>query len=624
MAGPGLIVLFGVGEYQMRLVRGAGRVFQRHGIPLIVFAEDASLPEASELLLHTLREHHPCGVLVTPSTRNDDHDNLARVLDSLAIPTAHVGEGRAGAPSVTSESEPALQALLAHLLDDRGVTRPALVRGVQHQNNSIEREQVFRDELKRRGIPVDEELVINGEYNYDDSYRAMSRLLQHRRDMDAVVALNDASAFGVLEALADEGLRVPGDILVTGFDNEHAAAMRSPGLTTVNQDVEGQAALAAEILVAMLQGREPPATGSVANRLVIRGSTGIGTAEQSLRTDANELLWAALGTRDKLSALSRAMFRCRTVDDVTAALYSCLERLKIKRYQLAVYEPPTAGRRPDSPDDGVRVILDGRVPAPAATLGGLMTVRAMVEQCGRGSDGPVLLMPLSGLDHDLGVIAFQPNDDAGSIVEVLRHDVSRALESVFSALERDRYTAGLEELVVQRTRKLEHLANSDGLTGIANRNSFELRLQHDWMMALATGDELALVMADVDYFKAYNDNYGHVAGDDALRVVATCLQQAARRPYDLAARYGGEEFVVLLPHSGLQAAEDIARRFQRLLAEAAVPHAGSRVAEVVTTSIGIAALRPASGQIPQTIVQVADQMLYRAKRAGRSQIVVDR
>src|SRR5205085_3403948 len=120
-----------------------------------------------------------------------------------------------------------------------------------------------------------------------------------------------------------------------------------PALTTVNQDVEGQARLAASILIGMAQGRPPRADRAVANRLVVRGSTGVDLNQpadaRAALTDANRLLWAKLSTQEALLALSQAMFRCRSVDDITTALISCLERLGIVRCRLAVHERSTPG-----------------------------------------------------------------------------------------------------------------------------------------------------------------------------------------------------------------------------------------------------------------------------------------
>jgi diguanylate cyclase (GGDEF)-like protein len=132
------------------------------------------------------------------------------------------------------------------------------------------------------------------------------------------------------------------------------------------------------------------------------------------------------------------------------------------------------------------------------------------------------------------------------------------------------------------------------------------------------------VLIDVDCFKAFNDRYGHVAGDDALRTVATCLTQAVHGPDDLASRYGGEEFVAVLPGSDLPAAIAMADRFRTSLARASVPHAASPVAPIVTASIGIATRR-AAGASSTSLVAAADAALYGAKSSGRDCIrVMDR
>ena len=129
-------------------------------------------------------------------------------------------------------------------------------------------------------------------------------------------------------------------------------------------------------------------------------------------------------------------------------------------------------------------------------------------------------------------------------------------------------------------------------------------------------------MVDVDLFKAYNDHYGHLAGDEALRTLASLLVRSVHKPEDLACRYGGEEFVLILPRSGARAALAVATRFRRLLAEAAIPHAASPVAPAVTTSIGIATSLPLPDENPDTVLEAADKALYQAKARGRNRVAV--
>jgi len=182
----------------------------------------------------------------------------------------------------------------------------------------------------------------------------------------------------------------------------------------------------------------------------------------------------------------------------------------------------------------------------------------------------------------------------------------------------------LETLVEERTRaleaannQLEVLSNTDGLTGIANRRSFDRILDQEWSRAQRAGTPLALVMLDVDLFKHFNDHYGHLAGDGCLRALARALTQAGRRAGDLVARYGGEEFVVLLPDASEHDALETARHIQQAVWSLALPHAGSAPG-IVTVSLGVASLQPSRQHIPEYLVRQADAALYRAKQAGRN------
>lgn len=167
---------------------------------------------------------------------------------------------------------------------------------------------------------------------------------------------------------------------------------------------------------------------------------------------------------------------------------------------------------------------------------------------------------------------------------------------------------------------LERLATLDGLTGIANRRSFDERLQHEWHRASRANAPLSLIMADVDYFKRYNDVYGHQGGDECLRAVSAVFQRLAFRASDLAARYGGEEFAIILPSTGLEGAREVAERIRFEVEAAALPHEGSDVASWVTLSLGVATVFPGVDGEPKTLLTQADQALYAAKKEGRNRV----
>lgn len=172
------------------------------------------------------------------------------------------------------------------------------------------------------------------------------------------------------------------------------------------------------------------------------------------------------------------------------------------------------------------------------------------------------------------------------------------------------------------SERLVQLSREDGLTGLANRRHFNDTFLLEWERARRERHPLALVFADVDHFKAYNDNHGHIEGDRALAAVATVMQRVATRPGDLAARYGGEEFVLLLPNTDCNGAREVAEQLLHAVDAKALPHRASSVGKHVTISIGVAAIVPDVHIAPVQLIDRADTALYQAKEAGRHRVVV--
>lgn len=171
-------------------------------------------------------------------------------------------------------------------------------------------------------------------------------------------------------------------------------------------------------------------------------------------------------------------------------------------------------------------------------------------------------------------------------------------------------------------RELEKLSRQDGLTGIANRRHFDSYLQLEVRRAARERQPLSLILADVDHFKAFNDRFGHQAGDDCLRQVAGALCLAGRRPADLVARYGGEEFALVLPGTMVDGAIEVAQSISKLVGGLEIAHARSESEQGVTLSQGIASLVPDRETSSEDLIQRADQALYQAKQQGRNRFVV--
>ncbi|WP_291328115.1 diguanylate cyclase [Desulfovibrio sp. UCD-KL4C] len=175
--------------------------------------------------------------------------------------------------------------------------------------------------------------------------------------------------------------------------------------------------------------------------------------------------------------------------------------------------------------------------------------------------------------------------------------------------------------IVRQRKLLEGLANLDGLTEMPNRRSFEIAVEKEWRRCLRSGGIISLAILDVDCFKQFNDNYGHTAGDDALKKVASVLDREILRPADLAARFGGEEFVILLPETDAEGAKFKVEMVRSKVEALQVVHGFSSAGQFLTVSIGGVTVFPSMSSKPLDMTVGADSMLYEAKRRGRNMIL---
>lgn len=178
------------------------------------------------------------------------------------------------------------------------------------------------------------------------------------------------------------------------------------------------------------------------------------------------------------------------------------------------------------------------------------------------------------------------------------------------------------QLNQQRQRRtLEKMSHRDGLTDVANRRYFDLSLLREWEYMRELQHPLGLLMIDVDAFKPFNDHYGHLAGDRALKLIAQCIEQTLKRSGDLCARYGGEEFACILPHTDNASAQLIADDICSAVRNLRIRHEFSQVSRLVTISVGCASLVPNQNDSPKRLMILADKRLYAAKKAGRNRVI---
>jgi diguanylate cyclase (GGDEF)-like protein len=229
----------------------------------------------------------------------------------------------------------------------------------------------------------------------------------------------------------------------------------------------------------------------------------------------------------------------------------------------------------------------------------------------------------------MGLGHFEPGKSFGSSeVEIIERFCQLAVVALdnaqlYSRLQEELKERGLAERALKAAnRALERLAGLDGLTQIANRRRFDEVLQNEWRRLGRSQAPLALILGDVDFFKRYNDTYGHQAGDKCLQSIAQTMSANAYRPADLTARYGGEEFAVLLPETDALGANFVAQRIQAAVHNLRIPHASSETAPHVTVSMGVSCLAACADADPTLLIQLADEALYDAKNKGRDRIVL--
>ena len=212
-------------------------------------------------------------------------------------------------------------------------------------------------------------------------------------------------------------------------------------------------------------------------------------------------------------------------------------------------------------------------------------------------------------------IAIQQAD----IYQKLHEELAQRQETEEQLRTSNQHLAYTNQELHRTTRLLEDLAKTDGLTQIANRHCFNEYLEQEWLRLEREQQSISLLLFDVDYFKPYNDTYGHQLGDDCLFRLAQAAQSVVRRPADLLARYGGEEFVVILPNTNSEGAILVAESIHQVIHELNIPHEASQVSSRVTISLGIATLIPRPEVLSPMLIHQADQALYRAKNTGRNQ-----
>ncbi len=515
------------------------------------------------------------GIIVAPDTYEIEgfRDELRmEIMKRAKCPVVTIRHRSDEIACVYTDEDRAFRPLIRHLLDDHGLKKVVFMAGYDGHPDSDKRLQVYREEMAAHGLPVDEEKdICHGNMWINcgpDAYRHF--FAEGRERPEAVVCANDYMAVGIIRILAENGIRVPEDVIVTGFDNVPSVAMNEPTLTTVEQDFGGMAAAAMEKLDRLIRGedRDRGERIPLGGKLVFGESCGCGCRGEDyyLRvcTEKNSMVEAMSNREVGMTYLTIELSACEDLQEMHRVLIDKLDDTpQMRDYYLCLFtEDDSNGPEPvfakETTDHAclVHAVRNHRDHGmPMITFERRLLLPEMAER----ADEPQLffLMLLHQRENAYGYGMFHYED--GNLPTSFFQHWNVILSGALSNMHKRN-----ELMLLYEERRLSSI--TDVMTRLLNRRGLEEQLAPVWQRMCSRGEQAAFVYFDLDGLKAINDTYGHQAGDYAIRLVAEAIRRSV--PKDaVTARMGGDEFLSVLPGANRTAADRFIAEFHTRLDE---------------------------------------------------------
>jgi len=653
-------------DYSYEISVGAQSLFAAQGYDCIAITGkhlDDPRSKSHNSIYQLIDEQLFAGALFYSYTLENNRKlpHLHRLLGTLApLPIISVGAKLPAYKSIVVDHHYGMTLLMDHLIAQARHRKFLFVRGLLTNVDSALRETIFCNRLRTHGLLAEADFI-TGSFDGDVVYKEICtrfRVGISATTPTAIVCANDRMAVAAIEALVDSGLRVPEDIVVTGFDNSLECENSRVPLTTVGQPLHTMGEKAAQMLLDQLAGI-PVDDHAVPTELVLRSSCGAVKAVSA--TTVAHALSAKTGLHQQPVSLKRRDYLSHLVTNLNvklmeqtelsglkAELLTLFPRLGISRCCIVLHE---AGQRSIGAPARIFISYDETNPTRSESSTAEVfdsndfchSLDLMKLQFGSLCE----LMPLVVSAECFGYMIFEWETYYFTDFLTLPVTISGALRNIYQLQSLQEYAQSLAHKVEERTEelhltnrrlqfevnerrnselalraaneKLQWLASIDGLTRLANRTALDDYLLRLCAVQPESAAPLSMLLCDIDYFKRYNDTYGHQAGDECLQAVAQVLQKFTTQPTAMAARYGGEELVVLVPGLNERSASRVAEELLRTVSALSIPHCRSTAGDHITISIGLITIPPRHPITAKELIAHADLALYQAKLNGRNQ-----
>ena len=549
-------------------------------------------------------------------------EELYTRIQAAGIPAVSVDREFGDCYFIGIHNAPAMEQITRHFIEHHGVRRINFVSGPEGNTEAAERLAAFNRVLKEHGIEPEEERVYHGTFRAKDGTRAIETFLHSDLEFpEAIVCANDAMAIAAVLALEANGIRVPENVLVSGFDNIYNARHFAPALTTVERPLMQSGALACEIICRHAAGETLPQVQELNAVPIFSESCGCCAAQSEdvavFKKRNYQLLENTKRDISRLNQMSCSLVECDTFSEYTEALKQFILATKCEEFYLCLNDNwhirrirHETGYTGEMPEDSYTVrgyskrmlmplaYYDGQFRAGEGFVSADILPRLRTDS---QKTRNFFFVPLHFRERCLGYFAIVNSEFP--MTSTMFHSWSI---SISNTLENFRKLLCLDEIV----QELDKLYAIDSLTGIFNRNGFKRSATSVFEQCIEQKRSVMIMFADMDGLKNINDNYGHKAGDHAIRSIAAILQESCLRD-EVACRFGGDEFFIFAADYTEEDAMALRRRIQKSL-DICNRNAGRPY--TLGVSIGACITVPKPGSTIFQLITIADNRMYEEKK----------